>query len=77
MSICGCSSLLIMLFRRAIKSQWRCEYAVMGILLTVSIQLTGMVDMNVYNAHIMRLFLFLLGMSFAGCMAADRIANVQ
>ena len=49
----------------------------MGILLIVSVQLTGMVDMNVYNAHIMRLFLFLLGMSFAGCMAADRIANVQ
>lgn len=49
----------------------------MGILLIVSVQLTGMVDMNVYNPHIMRLFLFLWGMSFAGCMAADRIANVQ
>ena len=65
-------AMLIMLFRKAIKAKWQSWYAVMGILLIVSIQLTGMVDMNVYNAHIMRLFLFLLGMSFAGCMVVDK-----
>lgn len=63
--------MLLLLFRKAMHSHWTNEYAVMGILLIIAIQLTGMVDMNVYNAHIMRLFLFLLGVSFSGSTILD------
>ena len=38
----------------------------MGILLLSSIQLTGVVDMNVYNNHIMRIFFFLLAIAVTG-----------
>lgn len=65
------ATMLILLLKTAIRSHWKCGYAVMGILLVISIQLTGMVDMNVYNANIMRLFLFLLGFSFVGCKIFD------
>lgn len=65
------TTMLILLLKTAIRSHWKCGYAVMGILLVISIQLTGMVDMNVYNANIMRLFLFLLGFSFVGCKIFD------
>ena len=40
--------------------------AIMGILLLSSIQLTGVVDMNVYNNHIMRIFFFLLAIAVTG-----------
>ena len=40
--------------------------AIMGILLLSSIQLTGVVDMNVYNNHIMRIFFFLLAIAVNG-----------
>lgn len=40
--------------------------AIMGILLLSSIQLTGVVDMNIYNNHIMRIFFFLLAIAVTG-----------